>query len=171
MANKGLYVRDETNALIDFYVKQEVIQLLQEIDTDIWAKARAELSHIPEALTSDAPSLASAHDKLASLYATFKLEVISAWLTQRSQTDAPAQTETGRKGDNAANETDANDRELRLQMVDAIPSVLHLNDINALRYLKLLIRLVLTEEDHITAQTLISKLQNLTSNAIMYKRR
>lgn len=170
--------RDETNALLDYYVKQEMISLLQEIDVDVAEKEQRESSAENDDidLTID-DRLSSVHAiqqngertepsySISSLYSTSKLEVLSSWLAHR-----PHQTEqeTALKTEDPRT---ADDRELRLQMVDAIPSVLHLDDVNGLRYFQLLIDLLLAEEDNIVIQTLTSKLQNLSYNAIVRRRR
>jgi hypothetical protein len=167
---------DETNAVIDFYLKHEVIQLLQAIDRDVGDREQLEARRIAdedaEAAVDDKRQVAAAtnrsHNGASSLYSTTKFEVLASWLGQQrphgesSEPQAPPAATT-------PNGSEA--RELRLEMVEAIPGVLHLNDVNALRYLHLLIDLLLTEEDHITVQTLIAKLQDLTYSALTGSRR
>lgn len=176
MLSVGGRSSDETNAVIDFYLKHEVIQLLQAIDRDVGDREQLEARRIAdedaEAAVDDKRQVAAAtnrsHNGASSLYSTTKFEVLASWLGQQrphgesSEPQAPPAATT-------PNGSEA--RELRLEMVEAIPGVLHLNDVNALRYLHLLIDLLLTEEDHITVQTLIAKLQDLTYSALTGSRR
>jgi hypothetical protein len=166
---------DETNAVIDFYLKHEVIQLLQAIDRDVGDREQLEARRIAdedaEAALDDKRHVAAAanrsHSGASSLYSTTKFEVLASWLGQQRPHGESSEPQTPP----AATTPDSETRELRLEMVEAIPGVLHLNDVNALRYLHLLIDLLLTEEDHITVQTLIAKLQDLTYSALTGSRR
>jgi hypothetical protein len=168
---------DETNAVIDFYLKHEVIQLLQAIDRDVGDREQLEARRIAdedaEAAMDDKRHVAAAaanrsHSWASSLYSTTKFEVLASWLGQQRPHGESSEPQTPPA---AATPNDSETRELRLEMVEAIPGVLHLNDVNALRYLHLLIDLLLTEEDHITVQTLIAKLQDLTYSALTGSRR
>lgn len=168
--------RDETNAVIDFYLKHEVIQLLQAIDRDVGDREQLEARRIAdedaEAALDDKRRVAGvtnrSHSGASSLYSTTKFEVLASWLGQQRPHGESSEPQTPPA---ATTPNDSETRELRLEMVEAIPGVLHLNDVNALRYLHLLIDLLLTEEDHITVQTLIAKLQDLTYSALTGSRR
>lgn len=132
-------------------MRQEVIQLLQYIDREVAERAQRGSNQ--------------------QLYSTVKREVVSWWLSKcHSKEVDPVQMQEGSAAVGVRFDA-SEDRELRLEMVDAIPDVLHLNETNALLYLHLIIDLLRSEADPIIVQKLITKLQSLPHTALTGSRR
>lgn len=155
-------LRDEANAVLDFYVKQEVIRLLRSFCRP---DCRADEQAVP--------------DSSGPLYSTVKYDIISSWMQKRGDEESGSEkereteekesdtTERDKEKDkNEKKELKKEDRELRLDMLNAIPSQLHLNDIIGINYLSLVIDLLNDEEDPIVMQALLAKLHCISINAI-----